>query len=86
MEYRERPDRQVKMEFPEVQECPECLEVKFSPHHFLLIAIIDYHIVKLYLVSKRDTKNLYQLLLEIYQKYICQMEIQNLFFDALIFF
>jgi hypothetical protein len=63
MEYLERPDRQVKMEFPEVQECPECLEVKFSPHHWFLIAIIDYHIVNLYFFSKRDAKNLYQLVI-----------------------
>jgi hypothetical protein len=70
MEYLERPGRQVKMESLEVQECPECLElVKFSPHHLLmLIAIIDYHIVIIYFFSKRDAKNLYQLLLEIDQK------------------
>jgi hypothetical protein len=70
MEYLERPGRQVKMESPEVQECPECLElVKFIPHHWFLIAIIDYHIVIIYIWSPKGiAKNLYQLLLEIDQK------------------
>jgi hypothetical protein len=64
MEYLERPGRQVKMESLEVQECPECLElVKFIPRHWFLIAIIDYHIVNLYFFSKRDAKNLYQLVI-----------------------
>jgi len=47
MEFRERLGQQVKMEFPEVPECPECL-VKYSySAHLLLLptAIIYYYIV-----------------------------------------
>jgi hypothetical protein len=91
MEYQERPGRQVKMESLEVQECPECLElVKFIPHHWFLIAInrLSY-CYNLFLLQKgyRDTKNLYQLLIEIDQKiHLATWRCRIYSLNALIFF